>query len=175
MNEPVGLAQSSHGTIYLTDTWNSRVQAFSTDLFAQNEWPVDAWNGTSINNKPYAAVDSAGRIYLTDPEGYRVLIFNPDGSYLARFGTFGTGISNLGLPNGIAIDGNDFLYVADSGNNRILKFAPVFGPVIGFDEENPGNEAISDEVEDAQEAEEENGAAPLEEDNLPTAAPSEED
>ncbi len=133
MNEPVGLAQGPDGSIYLADTWNSRVQQFSPDLFALNEWPVDAWNGTSINNKPYTAVDSAGRIYVTDPEGYRVLVFNPDGTYLARFGSFGSEINNFSLPNGIAIDNQDFVYIADSGNNRILKFAPIFGPAQSLD------------------------------------------
>ncbi len=171
MNEPVGLAQGANGSIYLTDTWNSRVQEFSSDFFALNEWPVDAWNGTSINNKPYAAVDSVGRIYVTDPEGYRVLIFNPDGTYLARFGTFGTSISNLGLPIGIAIDGNDFVYIADSGNNRILKFAPVFGPAIGLDDEALTDDAISDEADNTQDDGEENGAASSENEDLLTAAP----
>ena len=116
------------------------------------------------------ALDSAGRIYVTDPEGFRVLIFNPDGTYLARFGTFGTGISNLGLPNGIAIDRNDFVYIADSGNNRILKFAPVFGPVIGLDDETLPEEAISEEEDNGQDSEEENGAASSANEDLPTAA-----
>ena len=137
-------------------------------MFALNEWPVDAWSGTSINNKPYTAVDSAGRIYITDPEGYRVLVFNPDGSYLARFGTFGSGISNFGLPNGIAIDDQDFVYIADSGNNRIMKFAPLFGPVPDFDEEAPADSAGLDAVGDVEGGEDENMAAPVGEGELPT-------
>jgi sugar lactone lactonase YvrE len=83
-------------------------------------------------------VDGAGRIYVTDPEGYRVLIFNSDGSYLGRFGTFGTGPNNLGLANGIFIDAEDNIYVADAGNNRILKFAsPYAGSVPPVEENAP--------------------------------------
>ena len=128
MNEPVGISQGPGENIYLADTWNSRVQQFTPDLFATSEWPVNAWDGTSINNKPYMAVDSAERVYVTDPEGYRVLVFNSDGTYVARFGTFGAGTTNFGLPNGIAIDADDNIYIADSGNNRILKFASPFVP-----------------------------------------------
>ena len=128
MNEPVGIAQGPDENIFLADTWNSRVQQYTTDLYATNEWFVDAWDGTSINNKPYVAVDSAGRVYITDPEGYRVLIFNADGSYIGRFGSFGAERTDFGLPNGIAIDSEDNIYVADSGNNRILKFASPFAP-----------------------------------------------
>ena len=126
MNEPVGINQGPGGFVYLADTWNGRVQQFSPELFAVNEWPVDAWESTSINNKPYLAVDSQKRVYVTDPEGYRVLIFNSDGTYIGRFGTFGSGATNLGLPNGIVIDAQDNIYIADAGNNRILKFTSPF-------------------------------------------------
>ncbi len=151
MNEPVGISQGPNGSLFLADTWNGRVQEFTPDFFALNEWPVDAWSGTSINNKPYTAVDSAGRIYVTDPEGYRVLIFNPDGSYLARFGSFGNETSNFGLPNGIAIDDQNFVYISDSGNNRILKFAPLFGAQLNLDEESSSGGADFDAAEEAGE------------------------
>ena len=126
--EPVGVAVSPDGFVYLTDTWNGRVQQFTPDLQAVHEWQVDAWIGTSIDNKPYVAVDSAGRVYVTDPEGYRVLIFSATGDYLGRFGRFGPDVNSFGLPNGIAIDAQDNIYIADAANNRILKFAPAFGP-----------------------------------------------
>ncbi len=128
-NEPVGLATSPvDGSVFVADTWNGRLQQFTPDLFALNEWPVDAWDSQSIDNKPYAAVDSAGNVYVTDPEGYRVLIFSADGEYLGRFGHFDTGTGGFGLPNGIAIDGDDYVYVVDATNNRVLKFEPVFAP-----------------------------------------------
>jgi len=126
-NEPVGLATSPiDGSIFVADTWNGRLQQFTPDLFALNEWPVDAWTSESIDNKPYAAVDSAGNVYVTDPEGYRVLIFDAAGNYLARFGHYDTGTGGFSLPNGIAIDADDYVYIADAANNRILKFEPVF-------------------------------------------------
>ena len=127
MNEPVGLATGPDGSVYLADTWNGRIQKFSPDLIAEAEWPVDAWSGQSIVNKPYIAVDSQNRVYITDPEGYRVLVLDGEGNYLAQFGTFGTESSNFALPNGIAIDAQDNVYIADADNNRILKFEAIFG------------------------------------------------
>lgn len=126
-NEPVGLGIASNDTLFLADTWNGRIQQFNPDLQATFEWEVDAWAGQSINNKPYLAVDSHRRVYATDPEGYRVLIFSELGDYLGRFGHFSTDSTGFGLPNGIAIDGEDNIYIADAANNRILKFAPLFG------------------------------------------------
>jgi len=150
MNEPVGISQGPDGIVYLADTWNGRVQQFSPELFALNEWPVDAWESTSINNKPYLAVDSQNQVYVTDPEGYRILIFNSDGTYIGRFGTFGSGAANLGLPNGIAIDAQDNIYIADAGNNRILKFTSPFAAGVqpGVDNQpEEGNEAYPAEGE----------------------------
>ncbi|MCA9971427.1 MAG: TIGR03663 family protein [Anaerolineales bacterium] len=125
LNEPVGLA-TTDDSVFLADTWNGRIQRFDLFLFPLAEWPVSAWEGQSINNKPYLAADSLSRIYVTDPEGYRVLIFTAQGDYLGRFGTFGTDVNNFALPNGIAIDAQNNIYVADAGNHRILRFAPIF-------------------------------------------------
>ncbi len=147
MNEPVGLATALDGTIYLADTWNGRIQQFLPELFPIFEWRVEAWTGQSINNKPYLATDSLGRVYVTDPEGYRVLIFNPAGEYLARFGQFGADMNSLGLPNGIAIDAQNNIYIADAGNHRLLKFNAIFGapaPTVPIEEpaeEQPVEEA----------------------------------
>jgi sugar lactone lactonase YvrE len=83
---------------------------------------VDAWSGDSINNKPYIAVGLEGNVFVTDPEGYRVLIFDPIGNYLGRFGRFSTETDGFGLPNGLAMDNQGELYVADANNNLILRF-----------------------------------------------------
>jgi len=130
-NEPVGLAVGPDGSVFVADTWNGRIQRLSPDLVPTGEWHVEAWAGQSINNKPYLATDSNGRIYVTDPEGYRVLIFSPNGAYLNRFGQFGTDANSLGLPNGIAVAADDTLWVADAGNHRVLGYPPVFGAPSG--------------------------------------------
>jgi streptogramin lyase len=134
--EPVGVAVDPNGFVYVTDTWNGRVQQFTPDFSPVREWPVESWAGNfSINNKPYIASDSAGRIYVTDPENYRILIFNPNGSYLGKFGQFGTDVNSLALPTGIFIDDQDNIYVADAGNNRVLQYPPIFAPAISPVEE----------------------------------------
>lgn len=127
--EPVGLEVGSSGSLYVLDTWNGRVQELlpTAGYAALFEWPVEAWESQSIDNKPYMASDSAGRLYLTDPEGYQVLIFDAQGTYLGRFGQYGTDGGGFGLPNGIATDEQDNVYVVDAANGTILKFDAPFG------------------------------------------------
>src|SRR5262249_3288707 len=79
------------------------------------------------------AVDSAGDIYVADfngsPNAGSVLYY-PFGITVAGavYGTCGSvcnpvpGAAGLAGPAGIALDGRGGVYVADSGNNRVLHF-----------------------------------------------------
>ncbi|MBC7260348.1 MAG: hypothetical protein H5T65_14040 [Chloroflexi bacterium] len=78
-------------------------------------------------NKPYVAVDGRGHVYASDPEGHRVLEWTVGGEFVASYGEYGVDESRFSLPVGLAVDGSGRLIVADSGNHRIMVFAP-FGP-----------------------------------------------
>ena len=78
------------------------------------------------------AVDSKGNVYVTDYFNNRIDKFNPDGAFLAKFGSTdggvmfgpvgGSGNGQLSHPTGIAIDSHDRLYVTDTGNSRVEVF-----------------------------------------------------
>ena len=124
MDEPVGIAIDEKGNIYIADTWNQRVQKFDKDFNFLTKWPIRGWYGQSVVNKPYLAA-KGGRVYVTDPEGYRVLVFDQEGKFLATFGEYGYDASSFALPIGIALDAEGNIYVVDSANHRVMKFAPL--------------------------------------------------
>ncbi|MCI0549925.1 MAG: NHL repeat-containing protein, partial [Anaerolineae bacterium] len=126
-DEPVSVAVAPSGTVYVTDTWNQRIQAFipSEDglaYFPSLQWDVNAWFGQSLDNKPFIAVGADEHVFITDPEGYRVIEFTETGEFVRTWGAFGVGPEELGLVSGITVDQNGFIWVADSGNNRILRY-----------------------------------------------------
>jgi sugar lactone lactonase YvrE len=126
-DEPVGIAVGQDGKVFVADTWNQRVQVFTPDATGKTFTPsqqfdVDAWFGQSVENKPFLAVDGAGHIFVTDPEGYRVLEFNTDGTFLRGWGAYSTGTDGFGLPAGIAADTVSGVWVSDAGNNVLLHF-----------------------------------------------------
>lgn len=121
MQEPVGIAIDAEGRLYVADTWNRRIQVFSADLTFEREWPVVAWDGMSVVNKPYLAVHE-GRVYVTDPEGYRVIVYDLSGAVLDVWGQYGSDLSAVNLPTGITVDAQGRVLVADSDNHRILMF-----------------------------------------------------
>ncbi|MCZ7571992.1 MAG: TIGR03663 family protein [Ardenticatenaceae bacterium] len=118
--EPVGIAIAPDGTIYVADTWNQRIQVFDANFTPLAQWPVRAWAGESVTNKPYIAADEQ-HVYITDPESYRVIEFNRDGTLSRVWGHYGSDPASFSLPTGIAA-GGDHVVVADGATNRVLLF-----------------------------------------------------
>lgn len=65
------------------------------------------------------AVARSGRFLLSDPENHVVYLLNPNGMLSSRWGSFGSGPGEFNTPAGLAVDGEDRVYIADSGNDRV--------------------------------------------------------
>ena len=122
LDEPVGIVVGPNGNVYIADTWNTRVAIFTPDGNYVSSFLVQGWKSDSIDDKPYLVVGSDNRIYVTDPEGYRVVVFSTDGKPLFVIGQYGPDEGSFGLPNGIGLDPNDGLWIADAGNNRLVHY-----------------------------------------------------
>ena len=127
-DEPVGLAIAPNsGMVYVVDTWNQRIQGFTPSddgMFytPSIQWDVNGWFGQSLDNKPFIAVSPDEHVFVTDPEGYRVIEFTADGQFVRTWGDFGSGLDEIGLAAGVAVDHLGFVWVTDAGNNRILRY-----------------------------------------------------
>lgn len=125
-NEPWGIAIGLDGSVYVTDTWNHRIQKFTAagefvkmwGYFGQGEKPDAFWGPRGL------AVDKMGNIYVTDTGNKRVVVFTPDGEFVAQFGTTGIDPGQFDEPVGVAVDQNGLVYVADTWNSRIQVFVP---------------------------------------------------
>lgn len=127
-DEPVGIAVGLDDKVYIADTWNQRVQVFQPDeqgmvFVPVANWDVYGWFGQSLENKPYLAVDSAGNVYVTDPEGYRVIEFDSQGTFVRGFTNWAGQLDASSLPVGIAFDPQGRLWISDAGNHFLMRFA----------------------------------------------------
>ena len=81
-----------------------------------------------MNQPTDVAVGPEGRRYVLDGLNGRVVVFDRGGRYVRSFGRRGFGPGEMNKAVGIGIDpkaGNDAqIYVADTGNARVLVFSP---------------------------------------------------
>jgi uncharacterized protein (TIGR03437 family) len=148
---PEGLAVDAYGNLYVADACNARVLRFPSP-FAQTEGGMPAADlalgQTSLFGQPIKdasaqtltsayglALTAAGNLVVSDPLGNRILYFQKTGGDFqtgeSASNVFGQADFNSSLatvlagPHLLAVDANDQLYVADTGNNRIAAFPSV--------------------------------------------------
>ena len=68
------------------------------------------------------AIDSQGRVYVSDEHLHRITVFDDSGRFLSKWGAHGAEEGELNTPSGLAFDSQDNLYVVDTYNNRLQKF-----------------------------------------------------
>ena len=68
------------------------------------------------------AVNKRGELVAINLYGSCISVFTASGEKLQSFGTRGSGQGQFEDPNGVAVDGEGNIFVADTGNNRIQKF-----------------------------------------------------
>ncbi len=140
LTEPRGLAVDAQGNLYVSDTANHRVQVFGPDgRLVRTIGGFGAGPG-QFNEPRGVAVDADGNLYVADTWNARIAKFAPDGSFLKAWGegkadfgggrrataTDGTREGNakepLGFfgPRGVAVDAQGNVYIADTGNKRVV-------------------------------------------------------
>jgi DNA-binding beta-propeller fold protein YncE len=60
-------------------------------------------------------------LYAVEYGAGRVTKFDLDGGKVSRYGTTGTGFGQFATPWGIAVDSQKKIYVADTGNRRVVE------------------------------------------------------
>ncbi len=125
-NEPWGVAVGPDGSVYVTDTWNYRIQKFTPDGKFIMMWSTfgQAGQQDTFYGPRGITVDGQGRVYVVDTGNKRVVLFDSNGKYLTQFGSAGLDPGQFDEPVGIAIDGKGDLYIADTWNQRVQSFAP---------------------------------------------------
>lgn len=132
---PQFVAFDRAGNVYATDVAVDRVQKFTPEGKLLGFWggdgsepggfgppPLDK-NGKPSQGGPIAiCVDRGDRAWVSATNN-RVQQFTNEGKYLRGVGGEGTEPGRFHLPHGVALDSHDCLYVADTMNGRIQKFA----------------------------------------------------
>jgi len=146
MRNPSGLTVDSNGRLWVADSGNNRVLRFDNAATKTNGTAdsvlgqlyftsnASGTTATTMSSPSGVATDSSGRLWVADSQNSRMLRFDN-----AAYNSNGAADSVLGQPNftsyfsgesaitmrvpiGVATDSGGRLWVADSGNNRVLRF-----------------------------------------------------
>ena len=137
-NWPMAIAFNPTGTtMFVADTFNMRVQAINVSQCTGSTvtpiWSVGT-RGSGVNQfiKPWDLVfDPTGnRLLVTDTYNNRIVSLNPTtGAWNGTIPgiTKGSGVGQVSLPEGITVDANGDIWLADTGNNRVEELAAAGG------------------------------------------------
>ncbi|MCX6878552.1 MAG: hypothetical protein NTW21_32770, partial [Verrucomicrobia bacterium] len=144
-NNPFGLAVDGNGTVYVADTYNCTIRKVTPDgVVSTLAGSPGVWgfsDGTLLPDGSTAefkgpmkvAVDGSANVYVTDVVNHAIRKITPTGVVSTLAGdpgvpgsADGTGsAARFSLPQGLAVDGNDNVYVGDVSNRTIRKITPA--------------------------------------------------
>jgi streptogramin lyase len=139
-NGPAGVAVDGSGNVYVAEYKNHAIRKITpggmVTTLAGRPGTYGTNNGTGtaarFTNPIGVAVDTSGTVYVGDLGNSAIRKITPLGVVTTLAGLVGTSGTNDGVgvaarfnqPEGVAVDGSNYVYVADAGNNCIRKVAP---------------------------------------------------
>ena len=153
---------SNSGKVFVADTGNNRVLRYSSATALANGAAAEYVFGSSRFNDAVAGsflsgvttpfgvfVDRSSRLWVADTGNHRVLEFDnasfrsdilPRATRVFGQPDFNSNTASAALgrmkdPTGVFVDGNDRLWVAVQGNNKVLRFDNVTNKISGASED----------------------------------------
>ncbi|OGR81724.1 MAG: hypothetical protein A2X32_09585 [Elusimicrobia bacterium GWC2_64_44] len=147
LNSPMAVAAGAAGSVWVADSGNNRILKYNSPsvsgqaavlVLGQPNFTSNAASLSQggLNNPVSVAVAASGAVWTADFGNNRVIKYNapgangPQAALVLGQAAFNVGQPNRGgaaaantlnMPAGVAASGND-VWVADNGNNRVLKY-----------------------------------------------------
>jgi tripartite motif-containing protein 71 len=165
LSNPRGIVvATSTGNTYVYDSGNSRMEEFNSSGNYVGQWGSSGTTGGKFTGAYGVAIDLSNNIYVADSGNNRIQKFDSSGNFVwalgwgvatgasttevctssCRTGFATTSVGGFNSPKGVAIaTSSQYIYVADTGNNRIETFDPSGNYVSTFGSAGSGNGQFS--------------------------------
>ena len=124
--KPCGLSISNDDKLLVSDTHYHRVLMYELDGTLIESRTIGGEHGRGPGQFGFltdTVQDSKGNYYVAEYGDYdRIQKFSPEGDYILEWGGHGSEPGEFLRPQGLTIDDDDHLWVADASNHRIQVF-----------------------------------------------------
>ncbi len=117
LTEPIGVAVSRDGRVYVADNKKAVVRCYDTDgtyRFSFNR--VRSGAATALAEPGRVAISPSGEVWVTDRRLRSVFVFSPEGEFVRTFKP-PVGVAKTWAPIWVSFDTSGSVYVCDVGNN----------------------------------------------------------
>lgn len=121
---PTGIAVSAHGTVYVADTGNDRIQVFDRDGGFLRAFGSTGDEPGQFRRPMDLDIDEEGRVYVAELGGDRVQVFTAQGEWLRTIRGEDTDAGPFDGAAGVWVAPGGDVFVADFYNDRVVHFGP---------------------------------------------------
>ena len=123
----LSLTTNGNGSVYATGTGKATTGGTGVGCTINITAIVSSSADGQFNSPAGIALDPSGNIYVADKINSRIQVFNNAGTYLRKFGSYGTADGQFGanFEGYIDVDSSGNIYVSDTGNSSIKVFNNV--------------------------------------------------
>ncbi|WP_146202894.1 T9SS type B sorting domain-containing protein [Pedobacter paludis] len=123
--DPTGLTADDAGNVFVSSSWDKVIYKITPA-------GVKTVFASGFSNPGGLNFDGAGNLYVADQGSNQIKMISPSGALTIVAGTGqassldgNANVATFNRPDGVAVDNQFNIYVADAGNNKIRKITPA--------------------------------------------------
>jgi len=124
-SKPTNVAVDNDGDLYVSDTWNDRIEEFDADGAFIRTWGKNGDGPGEFARPKGVAIDPDGHVWVADAMLNRVQVFTPEGRYLLGFGGFGMLPGQFQSLTGLFVDKHNRVFTSEHMLGRVQMYRYV--------------------------------------------------
>ncbi len=119
---PTNVAVDSDGNLYVTDTYNNRVEVFDADGNFIRQWGKQGDRPGTFSRPKGIAIDADGHVWVADAVQDILQCYTPEGKFLMWMGGHGLFPGQFRALAGLYIDKNNRIFASEQYPGRVQMF-----------------------------------------------------